>query len=107
MFGILKKIFDFAGSRRGLLLKSMLVAFAGAVFFRIAIYGADDDLGHGGFRRAGKPVAGGGHYAGFCGRQNPVLLLLHQYGNGNRIFYGGGEASSHWGPFALYSHGLF
>lgn len=32
MFGILKKIFDFAGSRRGLLIKSMLVAFAGAVF---------------------------------------------------------------------------
>ncbi|MCD8356956.1 MAG: ABC transporter ATP-binding protein/permease [Clostridia bacterium] len=32
MFGILKKIFAFAGSRRSLLIKSMLVAFIGAVF---------------------------------------------------------------------------
>ena len=32
MFGILKKIFAFAGSRRGLLKKSMVVAFVGAVF---------------------------------------------------------------------------
>ena len=32
MFGVLKKIYDFAGSRRPLLIKSMLVAFLGAVF---------------------------------------------------------------------------
>ena len=32
MFSVLKKIFDFAGARRGLLKKSMLVAFLGAVF---------------------------------------------------------------------------
>lgn len=32
MFGILKKIFAFAGRRRSLLIKSMLVAFIGAVF---------------------------------------------------------------------------
>lgn len=32
MFGVLKKIYAFAGSRRGLLTKSMLVAFLGAVF---------------------------------------------------------------------------
>ncbi len=32
MFGILKKIYQFAGKRRGLLLKSMAVAFVGAFF---------------------------------------------------------------------------
>ncbi len=32
MFGILKKIFGFAGSRRKLLIKAMAVAFMGAVF---------------------------------------------------------------------------
>ncbi|MDO4312515.1 MAG: ABC transporter ATP-binding protein [Eubacteriales bacterium] len=32
MFGILKKIYAFAGSRRRLLVKSMLIAFLGAVF---------------------------------------------------------------------------
>lgn len=32
MFGVLKKIYEFAGSRRKLLTKSMLVAFLGAVF---------------------------------------------------------------------------
>lgn len=32
MFGVLKKIFEFAGSRRKLLTKSMLVAFLGAIF---------------------------------------------------------------------------
>ena len=32
MFSVLKKISDFAGTRRGLLKKSMAVAFLGAVF---------------------------------------------------------------------------
>lgn len=32
MFGVLKKIYAFSGQRRGLLVKSMLVAFVGAVF---------------------------------------------------------------------------
>ena len=32
MFGVLKKIFAFAGSRKSLLIRSMLVAFLGAVF---------------------------------------------------------------------------
>ena len=32
MFSVLRKISAFAGSRRGLLKKSMLVAFLGAVF---------------------------------------------------------------------------
>ena len=32
MFGILKKIFAFAGSRKRLLKKSMVVAFVGAIF---------------------------------------------------------------------------
>ena len=32
MFGVLKKIYAFSGRRRGLLVKSMLAAFAGAVF---------------------------------------------------------------------------
>ena len=32
MFGVLKKIYAFAGTRKGLLIRSMLVAFLGAVF---------------------------------------------------------------------------
>ena len=35
MFGILKKIYAFAGSRKNLLLKSMVIAFLGAVFSAI------------------------------------------------------------------------
>ena len=32
MFSVLKKIFAFAGTKRNLLIKAMLVAFLGAVF---------------------------------------------------------------------------
>ena len=37
MFSVLKKISDFAGTRRGLLKKSMAVAFRGAVFAALQV----------------------------------------------------------------------
>lgn len=37
MFGVLKKIFAFAGKRKKLLVKSMIVAFVGAVFSALQV----------------------------------------------------------------------
>ena len=37
MFGVLKKIFAFAGKREKLLVKSMIVAFVGAVFSALQV----------------------------------------------------------------------
>ena len=37
MFGVIKKIFSFAGKRKKLLVKSMIVAFIGAVFSALQV----------------------------------------------------------------------
>ena len=45
MFSVLKKISDFAGTRRGLLKKSMAVAFLGAVFAALQFAALMDCVG--------------------------------------------------------------
>ena len=80
--------------------------FPGSCVHRVPVLGLDADLGDPGGRRELEHMAGDRRHAGLCGRTDRLLLLVHQCGDRDRLFHGGGKEDSYRRPAALYPHGL-